>query len=105
AAYLDDNGALAAMFQPGEMTQSLCSPWQHDFRDCACFYWASNHPDIVLPEIYPGESLAEARSAPGGTSVTIAWLRTDRAGAMSAEALDTIGANRPFQIDHFEVNR
>src|SRR5258707_787817 len=31
--YLEDNGALAAMFLPGEMTQSLCSPWTHDFRD------------------------------------------------------------------------
>ena len=38
ARYLDDNGALARMFVPGELTQSLCSPWTHDFRDCACFY-------------------------------------------------------------------
>src|SRR5882724_281461 len=49
ARYLDDNGALAKMFLPGELTQSLCSPWTHDFRDCGCFYWASNHPDIALP--------------------------------------------------------
>lgn len=47
--YLDDNGALADIFLPGELTQSLCSPWTHDFRDCGCFYWASNHPDISLP--------------------------------------------------------
>src|SRR5262249_11716498 len=40
ARYLDDHGALAQMFLPGELTQSLCSPWTHDFRDCGCFYWA-----------------------------------------------------------------
>ncbi len=52
ARYLDDNGALSAAFLPGELTQSLCSPWTHDFRDCGCFYWATNHPDIVQP-VYP----------------------------------------------------
>src|SRR4051812_29940503 len=51
ARYLDDTGALARMFEPGELTQSLCSPWTHDFRDCSCFYWASNHPDIAMPPL------------------------------------------------------
>lgn len=32
---------------PGELTQSLCSPWQNDFRDCGCFYWAASRPDFV----------------------------------------------------------
>ena len=49
--YLDDNGALAGIFLPGELTQSLCSPWTHDFRDCGCFYWSSNHPDIAQPPL------------------------------------------------------
>jgi len=31
----------------GELTQSLCSPWQHDYRDCYCVYWAASRPDIV----------------------------------------------------------
>jgi len=35
------------MFLPGELTQSLCSPWTHDFRDVGVFL-ASNHPDIAL---------------------------------------------------------
>jgi hypothetical protein len=48
--YIDASGALNSVFQPGELTQSLCSPWTHDFRDCGCFYWASNHPDIAQPE-------------------------------------------------------
>jgi hypothetical protein len=29
------------------LSQSLCSPWQNDYRDCGCFYWAASHPDYV----------------------------------------------------------
>lgn len=36
---------------PGDLTQSLCSPWQADYRECACFYWASSRPDFVNVEI------------------------------------------------------
>jgi hypothetical protein len=32
---------------PGEITESLCSPWQTDYIGCACYYWASNRPDYV----------------------------------------------------------
>jgi len=32
---------------PGELTESLCSPWQTDYLGCSCFYWASNRPDYV----------------------------------------------------------
>lgn len=32
---------------PGELTQGLCSPWQNDFRECVCYYWASSRPDYV----------------------------------------------------------
>src|SRR5207302_1197779 len=49
--YVDPvSGVIDAAYAAGEMTQSLCSPWQHDFRDCGCHYWASNHPDVVLGE-------------------------------------------------------
>ncbi len=47
--YFGPTGSLNAVFAVGEMSQSLCSPWTHDFRDCGCHYWASNHPDITLP--------------------------------------------------------
>lgn len=33
--------------KPGEITESLCSPWQTDYIGCSCFYWASNRPDYV----------------------------------------------------------
>jgi len=25
----------------------MCSPWQYDFTDCGCFFWAANKPDMV----------------------------------------------------------
>ena len=36
---------------PGDLTQSLCSPWQADYRECACFYWAASRPDFVNVEV------------------------------------------------------
>jgi hypothetical protein len=38
------------LVNPGEMTQSLCSPWQNDYRECACYYWAASRPDFVNVE-------------------------------------------------------
>jgi len=46
--YLDEFGVIdTAIFPPGDLTKSLCAPWIYDFRDCLCFYWASNKPDIT----------------------------------------------------------
>ncbi len=113
--YMDaKTGVLNGAYQPGELTQGLCSPWQHDFRDCACFYWAANHPDIVLGEIYPGEKVPvpgqanDPQAAPLEdfvSDVPLDWLRVDRTRAMSAEAKAKLSDNRPYQIDHFQVNR
>ena len=51
ARYLDENGVIdPEVYQPGQLTQSLCAPWMYDFRDCSCFYWASNKPDVVTSE-------------------------------------------------------
>ena len=52
---------------PGAFTQSLCSPWQNDYRECACFYWAATRPDYVN---------VEAR--PDGTSTGNNWMQKDR---------------------------
>lgn len=38
------------LLEPGELTQSLCSPWQNDYRECACYYWAASRPDYVNVE-------------------------------------------------------
>ncbi|HEX7645081.1 MAG TPA: hypothetical protein VF472_23005 [Burkholderiaceae bacterium] len=39
-----------ALLQPGELTQGLCAPWQNDYRECACYYWAATRPDYVNVE-------------------------------------------------------
>ena len=56
--------ALAA---PGELTQSLCSPWQNDYRECGCYYWAASRPDYVNVE-----------TTTAGVSVGNNWLARDR---------------------------
>jgi hypothetical protein len=49
ARYLDEDGVIDVdVYGPGELTHSLCAPWQYDFRDCGCFYWAASKPDLVI---------------------------------------------------------
>jgi hypothetical protein len=50
--------------EPGELTQGLCSPWQNDYRECACYYWAASRPDFVNVE--PG---------PDGASRGAMWMQ------------------------------
>ena len=50
ATYLKDGVIDPDVFEPGDLTRSLCAPWQYDFADCGCFYWASNKPDMVAAE-------------------------------------------------------
>jgi hypothetical protein len=106
--YLDDDGALSRLFEPGELTQSLCSPWTHDFRDCACFYWASNHPDIALP---PLPDATTPGTAPKWNRDT-AWERSDR--SLTAPPVVTIANGSPSvpigstavrEMQHHEINR
>ncbi|MGH3698005.1 MAG: ferritin-like domain-containing protein [Pseudonocardiaceae bacterium] len=95
ASYLTDDGAFAEMFEPGELTQSLCSPWTHDFRDCACYYWASNHPDIVQPALPPGV----AADDPAWT-VQALWLRSDKLAAPPPPA----DRQHAGEMAHHEIN-
>ncbi|MFG2846770.1 LodA/GoxA family CTQ-dependent oxidase [Kitasatospora sp. NPDC048296] len=39
------------LVQPGDLTRSLCSPWQNDYRECACYYWAASRPDYVNVDV------------------------------------------------------
>jgi hypothetical protein len=55
---------------PGELTQGLCSPWQHDFRECSCYYWPASRPDYINIE-----PTAE------GTSKGDNWLAKKRTGS------------------------
>ena len=98
ARYLDDHGALAAAFLPGELTQSLCSPWTHDFRDCGCFYWASNHPDIAKPPLPKRDGGDPEWNAP------VPWERADRAlNKLPRKSTQLDSTNQEF--DHYEINR
>jgi len=67
--FFEPNSALIAkdLVEPGALTQSLCAPWQNDYRECACFYWAANRPDYVNVE--PG-----ANGASAGNN----WMQKDR---------------------------
>jgi hypothetical protein len=95
--YLEDDGALARMFHPGELTQSLCSPWTHDFRDCACYYWASNHPDIALPPLP-----TEASAADPKWNRETDWERSDRTAAPPPTETS---AGDILEMAHHEINR
>ncbi len=71
-AFFDGDTAVIApaLAQPGELTQGLCSPWQNDYRECSCYYWASARPDFVNLE-----------ASPAGTSVGDNWLQKARTGS------------------------
>jgi hypothetical protein len=98
ARYLDDNGALADMFLPGELTQSLCSPWTHDFRDCGCYYWASNHPDIALPPLPSTASPDDPQ-----WNLAVMWERQDRTIATPPRPA-TFADPTPFEMRYQEIN-
>jgi hypothetical protein len=105
-AYLDPNGALADIFEVGELTQSLCSPWTHDFRDCLCFYWASNHPDIALPPRVSGSGGEQAL-----LGLETHWERSDRSlsnppvETPAGGGLPPVASSRVAEMEHHEINR
>jgi hypothetical protein len=92
------------MFEPGELTQSLCSPWTHDFRDCGCFYWASNHPDLTLPALPAGVASDDPE-----WGVRTLWLRSEREGVTpppsAPQAQSPALFRRPEEMDYFEINQ
>ena len=96
--YLDDNGALSGIFLPGELTQSLCSPWTHDFRDCGCYYWASNHPDIAQPPL-PTPTTNEPR-----WNLSVPWERQDRTIGSNPPPAATADGTGLVEMAHLEIN-
>ncbi|WP_375757712.1 hypothetical protein [Corallococcus exercitus] len=62
------------LLRPGELTQGLCSPWQNDYRECACYYWAASRPDYV--NVQPG---------PDGRSQGDNWMQKQRTGDYVAD--------------------
>jgi hypothetical protein len=96
--YVNSAGLYDLAYRPGELTEAMCSPWTHDFRDCACHYWASNHPDVVIRD------LPQPRGDAGAATVYADWLSVVGQQA-TLPAFGTIAQNRQFQIDHYEINQ
>jgi hypothetical protein len=69
--FFEENSAVISktLAEPGELTQGLCSPWQNDYRECSCYYWASARPDYVNVEV-----------SPTGLSSGDNWLQKERTG-------------------------
>jgi hypothetical protein len=59
----------AELLKPGELSQGLCSPWQNDYRECACYYWAASRPDYI-------NVVAAADGASQGDN----WMQKERGG-------------------------
>jgi len=59
--------------EPGMLTQGLCSPWQADYRECGCYYWATSRPDFVNVSISDttasGDNWMQAVRGPAGQKV------------------------------------
>jgi hypothetical protein len=100
--YVNAAGLFDEAFRPGEFTQSMCNPWTHDFRDCACHYWASNHPDVVVGGPLLGDNPSDAPDP--SAAMRLDWLRR-RSGSSEVSAAATIAENRRHQIDHYEINQ
>ncbi|MGA8939714.1 MAG: hypothetical protein WB439_11165 [Acidobacteriaceae bacterium] len=69
--FFEKNSAVIspALADPGELTQGLCSPWQNDYRECSCYYWASARPDFI-----------NAEPAHNGLTKGDNWLQKKRTG-------------------------
>lgn len=102
--YVNTAGTFDPVYRPGEITASLCSPWTHDFRDCTCHYWASNHPDVTLGPVAPGTAIPDGSSTPVEATSYLDWLRRDTGVAGDAGAAATMDEARPFRYDSFEIN-
>lgn len=103
--YRTDAGAFSDAYDPGELTQSLCNPWSHDFRDCGCHYWPSNHPDVVMAEVTHDALPTGQSDNPIAAETYLDWLRSDKSPSGNTAAMNTVEQNRPYQIDHYQVNQ
>ncbi len=82
---LDENVA-----EPGDLTQSLCSPWQNDYRECGCYYWAASRPDYVNVE-----------STEQGPSIGNNWMAKER----EPKRYERDSAEDPNQLDYEDLFR
>jgi hypothetical protein len=79
-----------AVAQPGELTHSLCSPWQNDYRECGCYYWAASRPDYVNVE-----------STEQGPSAGNNWMARSR----TPRVYEPDDPANPRQLDYVDLFR
>lgn len=88
--YLDDGGVIdPEVYLPGELTRTLCAPWQYDFRDCGCFYWAASKPDIV--------------TSSDGRFPNLNFQRRDRTSVPPPTDSATLEGRREQELDYAEL--
>lgn len=105
--FLNDEGMIDPVYHPGELTSSMCSPWTHDFRDCACHYWASNHPDVVLGEVDDPQQMLPNRTDKDDAAQAVTfidWLRRRHDPLKDVSAQTTLPKARPDRYDPYEIN-
>jgi bacterioferritin (cytochrome b1) len=110
ADYLDKQGVIDLQsLEPGALTRSLCSPWQWDFTDCGCYYWAASRPDIVTDaEGTKGLNfLREDRASPPLPAADMVewskWMSPSR--TMTAPRMILRWETLPIVIDDQETDR
>lgn len=87
ADYLTADGVIdPEAYLPGDLTRSLCAPWQYDFRECGCFYWAASKPDIS--------------ASPDGRFHPLNFQRANRTAFPPPLDEPTIGARDPLELNH-----
>ncbi|WP_299785062.1 ferritin-like domain-containing protein [uncultured Marivita sp.] len=105
--FLNDEGMIDPVYHPGELTSSMCSPWTHDFRDCACHYWASNHPDVVLGEVDDPQQQLDNRTDENDAAQAVTfidWMRRRHEPLKDVSAQTTLPKARPDRYDPYEIN-
>lgn len=99
ADYLVDGVINPDLYEPGDLTRSLCAPWQYDFTDCGCFYWASNKPDLVAvqeggPQLY---NFQRAQRNPDGER-PVEEILADKTGLLTYFGWDNRNEDNPNRI-------
>jgi hypothetical protein len=105
ASYLTADGVIdPELFEPGELTRTLCAPWQYDFRDCGCLYWASSKPDLVAAGSQPFSQFM--RSNRDSEEVDKSeYVRHRKDGLAYTPLLDGVWNDLPVVIDDRETRR
>src|SRR5205807_9912437 len=73
---------------PGALQSTMCTPWHYDFRDCHCYYWASNRPDMVSgdsPDEHNQHYLRKRKPVWAGTPIPLAVWAAPSGSAEAAE--------------------